>query len=57
MLKFHGCEIKVVSYQLKWISLLFHSSSLDARLLTSNQYPEMPANGHLGTGFPWFICV
>ena len=26
-------------------------------LLARSQYPEGPANGHLGTGFSWFPCV
>ena len=28
-----------------------------AGLLARSQYPEGPANGHLGTGFSWFPCV
>jgi len=26
-------------------------------LLARSQYPESPATGHTGTGFPWFPCV
>jgi len=28
--------------------------TLVAGLLARSQYPEGPATGHLGTGFPWF---
>jgi len=28
-----------------------------AGLLPRSQYPEGPANGNFGTGFPWFPCV
>jgi hypothetical protein len=31
--------------------------TLVAGLLARSQYPEGPATGHLGTGFPWFPCV
>ena len=31
--------------------------TLDAGLLARSQYPEVPANGHLDTGFSWFPCV
>jgi len=31
--------------------------TLDARLLAISQYPEVPATGHLDTGFSWFPCV
>jgi hypothetical protein len=31
--------------------------TLLARLLARSQYPEGPANGHLGTGFSWFSFV
>ena len=31
--------------------------TLVAGLLARSQYPEGPANGHLGTGFSWFSCV
>ena len=27
------------------------------RLLAGSQYPEVPATGHLDTGFSWFPCV
>jgi len=30
--------------------------TLDAGLLTSSQYTEGPATGHLDTGFSWFPC-
>jgi len=30
---------------------------LSARLLARSQYPEVPATGHLDTGFSWFPCV
>ena len=31
--------------------------TLFAGLLARSQYPEGPANDHLGTGFSWFPCV
>jgi len=31
--------------------------TLDAGLLARSQYPEVPATGHLDTGFSWFPCV
>jgi hypothetical protein len=31
--------------------------TLDAGLPARSQYPEGPATGHLGTGFPWFPCL
>jgi len=31
--------------------------TLDAGLLAGNQYPEVPATGHLDTGFSWFPCT
>ena len=31
--------------------------SLDAGLLARSQYPEVPATGHLDTGFSWFPFV
>ena len=31
--------------------------TLDAGLLPRSQYPEVPATGHLDTGFSWFPCV
>jgi hypothetical protein len=31
--------------------------TLVAGLLPRSQYPEGPATGHLGTGFPWFPSV
>jgi hypothetical protein len=31
--------------------------TLVAELLARSQYPEGPATGHLGTGFPWFPSV
>jgi len=31
--------------------------TLVAGLLARSQYPEGPATGHLGRGFPWFSSV
>ena len=31
--------------------------TLDAGLLARSQYLEVPATGHLDTGFSWFLCV
>ena len=31
--------------------------TLDAGLLARSQYSEVPATGHLDTGFSWFLCV
>jgi len=31
--------------------------NLDAGLLARSQYSEVPATGHLDTGFSWFTCV
>ena len=31
--------------------------TLHAGLLAKSQYSEVPATGHLDTGFPWFPCV
>ena len=31
--------------------------TLDAGLLARSQYSEVPATGHLDTGFSWFFCV
>src|SRR5215469_15722927 len=31
--------------------------TLDAGRLARSQYPEVPATGHLDTGFSWFPCV
>ena len=31
--------------------------TLDAGLLARSQYLEVPATGHLDTGFSWFPCV
>jgi len=31
--------------------------TLDAGLLARSQYSEVPATGHLDTGFSWFPCV
>jgi len=31
--------------------------TLDAGLLARSQYSEIPATGHLDTGFSWFPCV
>jgi hypothetical protein len=31
--------------------------TLHAGLLARSQYPEVPATGHLDTGFSWFPCV
>ena len=39
------------------ILLCVYCYTLVAGLLTRSQYPEGPANGHLGTGFSWFPCV
>ena len=30
---------------------------LDAGLLAISQYSEVPATGHLDTGFSWFPCI
>ena len=37
-----------------WALLFF---ILDAGLLARSQYSEVPATGHLDTGFSWFPCV
>ena len=37
-----------------WALLFF---TLDAGLLARSQYSEVPATGHLNTGFSWFPCV
>jgi len=31
--------------------------TLDVGLLARSQYSEVPATGHLDTGFSWFPCV
>jgi len=35
----------------------FFFFTLDAGLLARSQYSEVPATGHLDTGFSWFPCV
>ena len=35
----------------------FSLHTLDAGLLARSQYPEVPAIGHLDTGFSWFPYV
>jgi hypothetical protein len=46
---------------LSYVYLLYYVRiavvTLDAGLLTRNQYSEGPATGHLDTGFSWFPCV
>jgi hypothetical protein len=45
--------------QLKYAGLLalMPDCWLDAGLLARSQYSEVPATGHLDTGFSWFPCV
>jgi len=31
--------------------------TVDTELLAINQYSEVPATGHQGAGFSWFLCV
>jgi len=36
---------------------LISQITLDAGLLARSQYSEVPATGHLDTGFSWFLCA
>ena len=47
----------VVSYVYLLYYVCIAVLTLDAGLLARSQYPEVPATGHLDTGFSWFPCV
>ena len=51
----HGAESSYV-YLLYCVHIAVFFT-LDAGLLARSQYSEVPATGHLETGFSWFPCV
>jgi len=57
------CIVVVVLWLLlsSYVYLLYYVCiavfTIDAGLLTRNQYSEGPATSHLDTGFSWFPCV
>ena len=47
----------VNSMNLYYVGITAFFFTLEAGLLTSSQYLEGPATGHLDTGFSWFPCA
>jgi len=47
-------------YQLSNMFIKYNTAvlfTLDAGLLARSQYSEVPATGHIDTGFSWFPCA
>jgi len=53
--------VVVLCVLLSYVYLLYYVCiavfTLDAGLLARSQYSEVPATGHLDTGFSWFPCA
>ena len=49
-----SCLVCVVILCVMLYCLCIAVFTLDAGLLDRSQYPEVPATGHLDTGFSWF---
>ena len=53
--------VVVLCVLLSYLYLLYYVGfavfTLDAGLLAISQYSEVPATGHLDTGFFWFVMV
>ena len=59
---YHGCQGAASSggrrnFQKSRNYFSCRTATLVAGLLARSQYPEVPATGHLGTGFSRFQCV